>query len=263
MNPGDDVQLIEGEVAAERVRMYGFLAGVCCSAPTAESAHAVSQLALALGISCPEGLSLGELEREFMDLFVVPNPRYVAPYESVYRDGWLLEPASVTEPGKGPAPLVMERLLMGESTMAVRQAYLQAGVLPEEDLPDHIGNELRFMAHLWAREAEAGEEGAGRLADLREAFRRDHLLQWIRPLLARVQENDRLGFYRVVLEIAAIVLESDSGYPDRGTDLPEEDSVSRGGPLDGSQHPSPAPAAGHSGSDVGTCLCAAARRRQS
>ena len=203
------MQLIEEEAVAERVRIYGFLAGVFCSAPTAESVHAVSQMALTLGISCPVGLSLSELEREFMDLFVVPNPRYVAPYESVYRDRWLLEPASGTEPGKGPAPLVMERLLMGESTMAVRQAYLQAGVLPEEDLPDHIANELRFMAHLWAREAEADGEAPG-LADLRQRFREEHLLQWIGQLREKVAERERLGYYRVALEVAEAVLQGDA-----------------------------------------------------
>jgi len=203
------MQLIEEEAVAERVRIYGFLAGVFCSAPTAESVHAVSQMALTLGISCPVGLSLSELEREFMDLFVVPNPRYVAPYESVYRDRWLLEPASGTEPGKGPAPLVMERLLMGESTMAVRQAYLQAGVLPEEDLPDHIANELRFMAHLWAREAEADGEAAG-LADLRQRFREEHLLKWIGQLREKVAERERLGYYRVALEVAEAVLQGDA-----------------------------------------------------
>jgi len=203
------MQLIEEEAVAERVRIYGFLAGVFCSAPTAESVHAVSQMALTLGISCPVGLSLSELEREFMDLFVVPNPRYVAPYESVYRDRWLLEPASGTEPGKGPAPLVMERLLMGESTMAVRQAYLQAGVLPEEDLPDHIANELRFMAHLWAREAEADGEAPG-LADLRQRFREEHLLQWIGQLREKVAERERLGYYRVALEVAEAVLQDDA-----------------------------------------------------
>ena len=203
------MQLIEEEAVAERVRIYGFLAGVFCSAPTAESVHAVSQMALTLGISCPVGLSLSELEREFMDLFVVPNPRYVAPYESVYRDRWLLEPASGTEPGKGPAPLVMERLLMGESTMAVRQAYLQAGVLPEEDLPDHIANELRFMAHLWAREAEADGEAPG-LADLRQRFREEHLLQWIGQLREKVAERERLGYYRVALEVAGAVLQGDA-----------------------------------------------------
>jgi TorA maturation chaperone TorD len=203
------MQLIEEDAGAERVRVYGFLAEVFCSAPTAESAHAVSQIALALGISCPERLPLSDLEREFMDLFVVPNPRYVAPYESVYRDRWLLEPASGTEPGQGPAPLVMDRLLMGESTMAVRQAYLQAGVLPEEDLPDHIANELRFMAHLWAREAEAGGAEPG-LADLRQRFREEHLLQWIGQLREKVAERERLGYYRVALEVAEAVLQGDA-----------------------------------------------------
>jgi TorA maturation chaperone TorD len=203
------MQLIEEDAVAERVRVYGFLAEVFCSAPTAESAHAVSQIALALGISCPERLPLSDLEREFMDLFVVPNPRYVAPYESVFRDRWLLEPASGTEPGQGPAPLVMDRLLMGESTMAVRQAYLQAGVLPEEDLPDHIANELRFMAHLWAREAEAGGEAPG-LADPRQRFREEHLLKWIGQLREKVAERERLGYYRVALEVAEAVLQGDA-----------------------------------------------------
>ena len=203
------MQLIEEEVVAERGSIYAFLAGVFCSAPTAESVHAVSQMARTLGISCPEGLSMSELEREFMDLFVVPNSRYVAPYESVYRDRWLLEPASGTAPGMGAAPLTMERLLMGESTMAVRQAYLQAGVLPEEDLPDHIANELRFMAHLWAREAEADGEAAG-LADLRQRFREEHLLKWIGQLREKVAERERLGYYRVALEVAEAVLQGDA-----------------------------------------------------
>ena len=203
------MHLIGEETVAERVRVYALLAGVFCFPPTAESAHAVSQMALTLGISCPEGAALSDLEREFMDLFVVPNPRYVAPYESVYRDRWLLEPASGTEAGKGPAPVVMERLLMGESTMAVRQAYLQVGVLPEEDLPDHIANELRFMAHLWAREAEAGGAAPG-LADLRQRFREEHVLKWIGQLREKVAERERLGYYRVALEVAEAVLQHDA-----------------------------------------------------
>jgi len=204
------MQLIEEDAVAERVRVYGFLAEVFCSAPTAESAHAVSQIALALGISCPERLPLSDLEREFMDLFVVPNPRYVAPYESVYRDRWLLEPASGTEPGKAPAPLVMERLLMGESTMAVRQAYLRAGVVPEEELPDHIANELRFLAFTWARQAESPPDEAPTWKELRETVRREHLLQWIGQLRENVAESDRLGYYRAALEVAEAVLRDDA-----------------------------------------------------
>lgn len=204
------MHLAEETIAEERSRLYGFLAEVLCSAPTADSTRAVCQLASALGIPCPEGVALGDLKREFMDLFVVPNPRYVAPYESVYRDRWLLDPASGTGSGKDAAPLTMERLLMGESTMAVRQAYLQAEVLPTEDLPDHIANELRFMAHLWAREAEvpAGEAPAWRA--LRESFRREHLLKWIGQLREQVAERDRLGYYGAALRVAEVVLQDDA-----------------------------------------------------
>ena len=71
-----------------RARLYGFLAGVFCSPPTEESRRAVFDMATVLDIDRPRELAVGELEREFMDLLVVPNPRYVAPYESVYRDRW-------------------------------------------------------------------------------------------------------------------------------------------------------------------------------
>lgn len=204
------MQLIEEEAVSGRVRICGFLAGVFCSVPTVESVHAVLQMALALGLSCPEGLSVSELEREFMDLFVIPNPRYVAPYESVYRDQWTFDPALGAEPGQGPAPLIMERLLMGESTMAVRQAYLEAGVLPEKDLPDHIANELRFMAYLWAREAEAHGDEARAWAELRNEFRQAHLLKWISPLRERVAECGQSGYYRVALQVAEALLQNDA-----------------------------------------------------
>jgi TorA maturation chaperone TorD len=198
------VQGIEEQAAAERERIYGFLAGVLSSAPTEESAHAVSQMALALDIACPAGLSLVELEREFMDLFVVPNPRYVAPYESAYRDRWVIPPAA----GAEGAERVLCGLLMGESTQQVREAYLEAGVLPEDELPDHIANELRFMAHLWAR--EAADSKAPALAKLRQGFRREHLLQWIGRLRERVAERDRLGYHRAALEVAEAVLQEDT-----------------------------------------------------
>ncbi len=204
------MQLIEEKAATERVRIYGFLAGVFCSPPTADSVHAVSQMALTLGISCPEALPLSELEREFMDLFVVPNSRYVAPYESVYRDRWVLGPAAGTEPGSGAAPLTMERLLMGESTMGVRQAYLQVGILPEEELPDHIANELRFMAYTWARQAESPAGEVSAWVEFRESFCREHLLKWIGQLREKVAESDKLGYYRAALQVAEVVLQEDA-----------------------------------------------------
>ena len=190
--------------AVERERIYGFLAGVFGTAPTAESARAVSEMALALRIPCPDRQALDQLEREFMDLFVVSNPRYVTPYESAYRDRWLLP----TGLGKDATEQVVGRLLMGESTLAVRQCFLDAGTLPLQDLPDHIGNELRLMAHLWASE-ERESGGLGSRRELRAKVRDDHLLQWIGQLRQKVSENESLGFYSAALDLAEVILKND------------------------------------------------------
>lgn len=196
--------------ARARADVYGFLAGVFSSHPTHESVQALRRMADSLGMGCPEPSSLGELDQEYMDLFIVQTPRYVAPYESVFRDELSLPPVLPRRSNPAETGTKIKGLLMGESTLQVRQAYLQAGVLPEEGLPDHIANELRFMAYLWTREAE--EEGeAPPLAVLRQRFRQDHLLQWIGPLRERVAERDRIGFYRAALEATEAVLQDDTG----------------------------------------------------
>jgi len=187
----------------QQVRVYGLLGELFSAPPSAEIAEAVCQMAAAVGIGCPEGLAQGELEREFMELFRLPNPRYVAPYESVYRDRRVV--------GTGPdgKPLVVERLLMGPSTEAIRQCFLDAGVLPSEDLPDHIGNELRLMSHLWTSDARPADGSTRSLEQLRAAVRVEHLLQWIGPLREKVMEKERLGFYSAALELVKVVLQND------------------------------------------------------
>jgi TorA maturation chaperone TorD len=247
--------------ATARARLYGFLAEVLSAHPDPEQIRGVCELAADLGISRPGDVALSALGQEYMELFVVPGTRYVAPYESVFRDYWLVPP--VLRPGSNPAETgkMIKGLVMGESTEQVRQCYVQAGIFPDEELPDHIGNELRFMAHLWARETEAGDEEAGRLADLREAFRREHLLQWIRPLGERVRENDRLGYYRVALDIAAIVIESDTECSDRGPGIQDKDDTPPARPPESSRDTSTAPAgAPFAGARVGKCPYAAAGR---
>ena len=189
----------------ERARLYGFLAGVFGSPPTEESQRALSDMATVLGIDCPRELAVSELEREFMDLFVVPNARYVTPYESAYRDRWLLPPG----PGKDATEQAIGGLLMGESTLAVRQYFLDAGVLPSQDLPDHFSNELRLMAHLWSREAQESRGQNGQLAELRGKLRDDHLLKWLWELRDKVSKQDRLGFYSAALLVVEVVLEND------------------------------------------------------
>jgi TorA maturation chaperone TorD len=209
----------EGAEGAERARICGFLAGVFCSAPTAESARSLSRMALASGIGCPDGLSLADLDRDFTDLFVVPNPRYVAPYESVYRDSRLLP----LEPGQDATPQTIGRLLMGESTAAMRQCFLEAGVLPSQDLPDHFGNELQLLSHLCVEEDQRpGRQASGRA--LRTKVLNEHLLKWIGPLRQKVSENERVGFYSAALDLVGVVLRSDPlcAIPARPGHFPED-----------------------------------------
>ena len=99
---------------------------------------------------------------------------------------------------------------MGESTLAVRRCFLEAGVEPVADLPDHISNELRLMAHLWSGEAQEARGGNGRLEQLKSELREDHLLNWVGDLRSKVSEHDRLGFYSAALRVVEVVLENDS-----------------------------------------------------
>ena len=209
------MQLTELVTAEERVRIYGFLAEVFHSTPTAESLRAVSQMALALGISCPAAPPLGELNREYMDLFVVPNPRYVAPYESAYRDRWLIASGQ----GADAAEKAVGRLLMGESTLAMQQCFQDARVLPLQDLPDHLANELRLMSHLWTQEANPSD-GHGSLEGLRAKVRNEHLLKWIGQLRQKVVEHERMGFYSAALDLVEAMLQHDGAEdaPDRDLD---------------------------------------------
>lgn len=199
----------QSETSAPEARalLYGFLAEVFSAPPTQETQRVMGAMAAALNLSCPGEAPLDALQREFMDLFVVPNPRYVAPYESVYRDRWLLPPTQGTLTREGTAPL---RLLMGESALAVRQCYLAAGVEPVSDLPDHLGNELRLLSHLWSDEARQSLGEGGRLDELRSQLRDQHLLKWIADLRRKVLEHDQLGLYSMALEVAETVLQGDA-----------------------------------------------------
>ena len=99
---------------------------------------------------------------------------------------------------------------MGDSSLRVRQCYEEAGVIPDEALPDHIATELRFMAWLWDQQAVRDASGAAVIARLRERFRADHLARWIGPLRDKVAERDRVGFYVAALSLTEAVLQSDS-----------------------------------------------------
>ena len=192
---------VDAAAARARASVYAFLASVFHSLPTEDSVRAVREMAGGLEIEDPGPFVLNDLEREYMDLFVVPNPRYVAPYESVFRDSW-------SNPVEGGAPI--RGLLMGDSSLAVRRCYDEAGVAPADELPDHVATELQFMAWLWALQANPESGDMAAIADLRSRFRADHVARWIADLRERVAERDRLGFYAAALRVTEAVIESDA-----------------------------------------------------
>ncbi len=132
---------------------------------------------------------LTDLQIEYTYLFINAVPRVPAPpYESVYS-------------GRG--------LLMGEPVSRVLQSYREAGLTISESydaLPDHIGAEFEFMFYLVQQETKAKQTDERKTADTwrekQSHFLSEHLLQWSLPFMARVTQNARMPFYRLLAELS-------------------------------------------------------------
>lgn len=117
------------------------------------------------------------LQAEYVRLFINALPEVSCPpYGSVYLEG----------------------TLMGESTVRLRNLYSSYGWQTEE-MADHIAVELEFLALL----AALGEDAPVQ-EDLNFVW--DHLNLWAPAFLARVEENDRTGFYKAVSRHARKIL---------------------------------------------------------
>ena len=131
---------------------------------------------------------LTDLQIEYTYLFINAVPSVPAPpYESVYS-------------GRG--------LLMGEPVSRVLHLYREAGLIISESydaLPDHIGAELEFMFYLVQQETKVRQTNDRDTADTwrekQSHFLSEHLLQWSSPFMARVTQNARMPFYRLLAEL--------------------------------------------------------------
>lgn len=138
-----------------------------------------------------------ETRRTFMNLFKVPGPEYVAPYESVFRDTRDIEGRTV------------RGLLMGPSAVDVQRWYRLAAVDVSDgykDLPDHIALELNFLAHLCGKEVEfAANNDEARLVrawEMERDFLKAHILSWIGALRDLIHEKCRHPYFRAVADLA-------------------------------------------------------------
>lgn len=141
------------------------------------------------------------LDQEFQNLFMVPLGRNVTPYEAVYRDEREIDGARV------------RGLLMGPSTLAVKQLYREAGAAISEDfkdLPDHVGLELACMEFLCRAEAQAWDREdlaeVQRVRDFERRLLQEHLLQWVPALCGRIRERAAGPFYRGIARLTEAYL---------------------------------------------------------
>lgn len=208
--------------AAVRQAVYALLAGAFSSPPAAESLAAWRELlaqeataallgeaparALAAALEKLEGASdaLRDSEQEFMNLFKVPGGQYLAPYESVYRDTRDIEGQQVSG------------LLMGQSAIDVQKWYRLAAVeiSPDQrELPDHIGLELGFLAHLCDKEQQfaAARDRARqvRAGQMQRDFLAAHPAAWIGPLRDRLYEKSADCYLRTMADLAVEFLGRD------------------------------------------------------
>lgn len=151
-------------------------------------------------------ITLDKLQSEYIHLLIGPNKLPAPPWESVY--------------------LTKERLIFQESTLKVRQAYLEYQFLPANyphEADDHLALELDFMAHLAELAGENFEEGKTKEAKKilldQKAFLKKHLLVWIGEFAEQIQQSKTHYFYPQIAKLAAQILKVDLVTLDEMIDL--------------------------------------------
>ncbi len=201
-------------LAAARQEAYSFLGSAFSQPPSADTIAAVRSdefLSAAASLFSEETLApfrhfaqpiedVAELQRlvqqEFMNLLKVPGGQYVTPYESVYCDTHAV-------PGKR-----VKGLLMGRSAVDVQKWYRLAAVeIADErkELPDHIGVELGYLAHLCGKEQQFASNGDdSRLArawEMQRDFLAAHIVSWVGALRDRIHERAQHAYFRAVADM--------------------------------------------------------------
>jgi TorA maturation chaperone TorD len=124
-----------------------------------------------------------ELEKDYTWMFFASKPRLAYLFESVYREGKLLQ----------------------ESTFEIAGLYRDAGLVLNEDfrLPaDHIAVELEFLSFLFFKELEGRKhkkaEAVEYARELQAAVTDRHLRGFAQNVAQRVAQHAKTPFYKAV-----------------------------------------------------------------
>lgn len=127
-----------------------------------------------------------ELERDYTRMFFSSKPRLAYLFESVYREGKLLQ----------------------ESTFDIARLYRDAGLVLHDDFrlpPDHIAVELEFLSFLLFKEIEGiknkDEKKADYARELEERVIDEHLREFALNVAERLAQHARTPFYRTIAQV--------------------------------------------------------------
>ena len=127
-----------------------------------------------------------ELERDYTHMFFSSKPRLAYLFESVYREGRLMQ----------------------ESTFEIAGLYHDAGLVLNEDFrlpPDHIAVELEFLSFLFFKEIEGlnggNKEAVEYARELQKKVVNEHLKPFVLNVAERVGKHARTKFYRTIARV--------------------------------------------------------------
>jgi TorA maturation chaperone TorD len=133
---------------------------------------------------------------DYSRLFLGPFDILAKPYGSVWMEG--------------------EKVVMGDSTMAVLDLYREGGFDLDEnfrEMPDHIAAELEFLYLLNFQESEArrggDSEGLKKAADLKRRFLTSHLGNWVGPFTEAMKAGAATAFYKTLAELTELFVQAE------------------------------------------------------
>lgn len=192
----------------ERLEVFVYLKKIFGQEPVANNAEPPTYFAALCRETGDEhlryGLSLWRLSArhdgdtaavvyDYNRLFVGPDKLQAPPYESVYTSE--------------------DRLVMQDSTRAVRRFYAAFGIVParlNREPDDSAALELEFYSYLQARTIEALQAqdvpALREFASAQQRFYNEHLAVWLPSMCRLVLANARTDYYRAAAHLTLGVL---------------------------------------------------------
>lgn len=171
-----------------RANIYTFFSVLFLEEPSNETIKIFPDILNALSDIIKNTISsityeIEEIKEDYNGLFVSVGSKYLKPYESVYTDNGLVN---------------------SKTTNAVKKFYTDAkvNIKDYDDLPDHIGLELNFMAYLCKQD----------MVKEQKEFLENHLCKWINEFCDNLMKKSSTDFYKVIGKLLNSYIEYDLKY---------------------------------------------------